>query len=349
MADDDGFDEAFKGFGDEPAPATPPTKPATTPVAAPPAPALDGVSAPSAPPATPPVEPPKADPKPAEEPKKPETTEKPKEEEKKDEQAKPEEKPEEKAQDQKVEPSEKPTEKPAETPVGTPEAPQPLTKDDVKSVVSDLLTSERTSGKELETTTQDVIEKYYPEGLSNTLIDEKSGKELRTPQDVVDASDGEMTIEQAAQWLMNEQYKLDNSIAKIKDDAKKIAETNLNFRRDAVTALQKYEPLFKAYPQLQQKVYDKLMKQVKVDKERNVILSAPDVLEHYDDYLEPYQQAYEFGTKQPATNPTEPTTPEPPKPSTEDRMDEAGDGGASPVDDPNDFAQQVKKELAKEI
>jgi hypothetical protein len=35
------------------------------------------------------------------------------------------------------------------------------------------------------------------------------------------------------------------------------------------------------------------MKQVKADKEKGVILSAPDVMEHYDDYLEPYQQAYE--------------------------------------------------------
>ena len=318
-AEDDGFnEEAFKGL-DEGTALAPPSEPTTPPVTPPPAAA----------------EPPKADPpKPTEEPKKD------------DEPAKtPEETPPASATDEK-----KPEEDPK--PPETPEAPaptepsQPLTKDDVSQVVSDLLSTERNSSKELENTTQEVLEAYYPEGLSNTLVDERSGKELRTPQDVVDASGGEMSTEQAAQWLMNEQFKLDKQVAEIKDNAKQIAETTVNFKRDSMTVLQKYEPLFKAYPQLQTKVFNKLMEQVKVDKERNVILSAPDVMGHYDFYLEPYQQAFEYSTKESATNPTPDTTPEPPKPTAEDRMDVTGDGGPAPVNDPNDFAQQVTKELA---
>lgn len=327
--EDDGFnEETFKGLGDNPAVVTPP---AETP----------SVTPPAAPPATPPVTPPVEPPKPAEEPKK---------EENKDEPAKPGEEAAPPATDnKKTEEGAKPPETP-EAPAAVPETPQPLTKDDVKSVVSDLLNGERSSSKELETTTKEVLDAYYPEGLSNTLIDEKSGKELRTPADVVEASGGEMTNEQAAQWLMNEQFKLDGQVNKIKEDARTIAETTVNFKRDAISAVQKYEPLFKAYPILQQKVYDKLMKQVKVNQAKGVILSAPDVMEYYDDYLEPYQQAYELGTDKPATNPTAPATPEPPKPTAEDRMDETGDGGASDdTDDPNDFAQQVNKELSKEI
>jgi len=228
----------------------------------------------------------------------------------------------------------------------SPEEPKPLTKDDVQEVVSNLLNNERSSSKELDNTTRDVLDAYYPDGLSNTLVDENSGKELRVPADVVEASGGRMSTEEATKWLMNEQYKLDNQVAKIKNDAKKIAETTLNFKRDAVTAVAKYEPLFKAYPHLQNKVYEKLMKQVKVDKDKNVILSSPDVAEYYDDYLEPYQQAYELGAQKAATNPPAPEAPEPPKPSLDDRLDEGGDGGTTTPDDPNDFAQQVKKELA---
>lgn len=319
MADleDDFNDETFKGFGEDE--ATPPADPATPPV-------------------TPSAEPPKEEPKPAEEPKKDEEPAK-----------KPEETPPAPAdEEKKPEEGAKPPETP-ETPPEVPEPPKPLTKDDVQEVVSNLLNTERSSSKELETTTEEVLEKYYPDGLSNTLVDEKSGKELRTPADVVDASGGSMSTEEAAQWLMNEQYKLDQDVARIKGDAQKIAETTVNFKRDATTVLQKYEPLFKAYPYLQTKVYDKLMKQVKVDKEKNVILSAPDVMEHYDDYLEPYQQAFEYGKGTPATNPTPPPGGEPAKPTAEDRMDEGGDGGASPVDDLNDFGQQVVKELAKGI
>lgn len=319
--DDDGLnEEAFKGFGEDPTPITPPAKEPTE----------DG--------STPTAEPPKG-----------ETTPAPAKEIKEDDEAakKPETTPPVSTDEKKPEEDAKPTEITEASPA--PEVPQPLTKDDVTAIISNLRNEERNSGKELETTTQEVLEKYYPDGLSNTLVDEKSGKELRTPADVVEASGDTMSTEEAAQWLMNEQYKLDQNVAKIKNDAKQIAETTVNFRRDAVAAVQKYEPLFKAYPVLQQKVFDKLKKQIKVDEAKGVILSAPDVMEHYDDYLEPYQQAYEFSTKQSATNPTAPAVPEPPKPTAEDRMDVTGDGGTTATDDPTDFAQQVNKELAKGI
>lgn len=282
--------------------------------------------APATPPATPPVDPPKEDPKPAEEPKKDEEPVKTPEET----------------------PPAATDEKKEEEPPKAPETTQPLTKDDVNSVVRDLLDNERSSSKELETTSKEVLDAYYPDGLSNVLTD-TNGNELKTPQDVIDASDGQMSMEQATQWLMNEQFKLDKQVDNIKSQAKEIAETTLNFKRDAVSAVKKYEPLFTKYPHLQSKVYEKLMKQVKVDKDKGVILSSPDVMEHYDDYLEPYQQAYEFATKQSATNPTPDPGGEPPKPTAEDRMDVAGDGGQSPVDDPNDFAQQVSKELSKPL
>jgi len=168
------------------------------------------------------------------------------------------------------------------TPEDKQETPQPLTKDDVTSIIRDLQTSERTSGKELETTTQEVLEAYYPEGLSNTLVDEKSGRELRTPADVVEASGGSMSTEEAAQWLMNEQFKLDQQVANIKNQAKEIAETTVNFKRDSMTVLQKYDPLFKWQPALQKKAFDLMMKQVTVDEQRGVVLSAPDVIDLYD-------------------------------------------------------------------
>lgn len=247
--------------------------------------------------------------------------------------------------------------KKAETPAKTDEAeePKPLSKDDVTSIFANIRAEERASGKEVESTTNDVLEAYYPDGLSNVLVDQASGKELKTPQDVVDASGGSMSTEEAAQWLMNEQFKLDKNVEQIKDDARKIAETTINFKRDSITAVRKYEPLFKAYPKLQEKAFNLMMKQVKTDDEKGVVLSAPDVIDLYDDYLEPYQLAYEHSTKQPATNPPTPPASDKPAdpakpaaPGQADRLDEGGDGGVNAeVDDPNDFAQQVKKELSK--
>lgn len=315
-SNDDGLDKAFEGFGED---STPPPEP----------PKKDGE-------ATPPVT---ADPK--EEPKKDDST--PPADPKKEDEVTPPADPEKKPEDPATPP------KAPEAPPAL-EEPKPLTKDDVTSIIRSIQTEERSSGRAVETTTQEVMDAYYPQGLSNILVDQTSGKELRTPADVVAASNDQMSTEEAAQWLMNEQYKLDTEISKIKNDAGKIAETTINFKTDSMAALQKYEPLFKWQPSLQKKVFDKLMQQVKADTEKGVILSAPDVLDHYDFYLEPYQKAFEFANGQSATNPP-PANPEPPpaKPGAGDRLDENGDGGGSPVDDPNDFAQQVSKELAKGI
>lgn len=247
----------------------------------------------------------------------------------------------------------KPAEEDLKTPE-TPEAPQapaadepkPLTEEGVRRLLQEARAEERDSGVALQNATKDVMDAYYPDGLSNVLVDQTTGKELRTPQDVIDASNGELTAEQAAQWLMNEQYKLDQNIAGIQKQAETIAETNITFRRDAMLALQKYEPLFKQYPQLQTKAYDLMMKQVTYDEKRDLITKAPDVLDLYDTYLEPYQRAYEFSTNQPATNPVTPPAPAPATPGINDRLDEGGDGGANTeVNDPNDFAQQVTKAL----
>lgn len=234
-----------------------------------------------------------------------------------------------------------------ETPAA-PEEPKPLTKDDIKEVVQNIRTEERDSGKALDNQLKEVMDAYYPDGLSNVLVDEKTGKELRTPADVV-AVAPDMSMEDAAQWLMNEQFKLDQQVNKIKDDARTIAETNLKFKQDTADILTRYEPLFKAYPAVQTKVWDQYKKLMNVDEAKGVILSAPDMREFYDTMLEPYRLAFEHGKGQPATNPVAPDSKveTPAAPGADDRLDEGGDGGASPVDDPNDFAQQVTKELEK--
>lgn len=309
MADqDEEFVKAFEGFGDDDAPATPPVDP-------------------------PKEDPAKEEPK-ADEPKK----EEPPKEDTPSEDTPP------AAEDKKEEEAPKSPETP-ETP-RAPEAPQPLTKDDLTTIIHNIRSEERTSGQELETTTQEVMDVYYPDGLSNVLVDQASGKELKSPQDVVEASGNTMSVDEAAQWLMNEQYKLDKQVAEIKDNAKKIAETTVKFKQDGIAVLQKYEPLFKAYPTVQKEAWELYKDLVKEDK--GVILSAPDMQKFYNTFLQPYRMAFELGEQKPATQ-APPAAPEPPKPGAEDRMDISGDATPTPPNDPNDFAQQVSKELAKGI
>lgn len=228
-----------------------------------------------------------------------------------------------------------------------PKAPEPLTRDDIRNLVEEIRYEERNAGKDLEAREQDILNTYYPEGLSETLIDKNTGREIKTPADVVELSGDTMTTEEASQWLDNEKYRLRQENDQIKQSARQLAETNLNFERGSKAVLQKNAPLFDKYPQLQSKVYNRFMKLVKYDPEKEVILSAPDIEEFYDDYLEPYRLAFEHSQQQSATAPVEQEKPaEPPKPTAEDRLDLGGDGGAGGGDgeaDPNDPMDSLNK------
>lgn len=226
------------------------------------------------------------------------------------------------------------------------ETPKPLTVDDIRTAISDMRNDERASTKELDTLTDDVLKQYYPNGLSNVLVDEQTGKELRSPQDVVDVSGGTMSIEEASQWLINEQYKLDTNIAKIKDDARNLAETNANFGRGIDRVLDKYKAIFEKFPDQQQKIYKQYMKQVKIDSQKDLILSAPDIEDFYDFAMEPYVLAYgNMQTQQSSPAPKDgPAKIPDSKPSIKDRLDESGDMSSTGREaDPNNADESLKE------
>lgn len=225
---------------------------------------------------------------------------------------------------------------------------EPLTMDKMRSLVSDIRREERESSKIMDELTNEVVEKFYPDGLSTEVVD-ANGNVYATPADVVRAveeSGQEITMEEASQWLMNEKFKKEKEIAEIRQSAQEVAEVNRNFRDGAERVLQKYDKIFEAYPELQQKVYKNYMKTVKIDGERDLVLSAPDIEEYYDDILEPYRLAFEFSQQnQPAHTQQEASKgegkvekPAEEKQTYNDRLDETGDGGVDndTKPDPND-------------
>lgn len=232
----------------------------------------------------------------------------------------------------------------------------PLGKDDLRSIIQEIRDEDRNSSQAVERMESEILKAYHPEGLTDDIVDRATGMVLNTPADVVRASElqaqrtgGEpMTTEEAAQWLLNQQFQRKKENDEIRRSAREIAELNVNFERGGKAVLQKYEPLFREYPFLQEKVYKAYMALVKYDADKGVILSAPDIEEFYDTMLEYPRMAYEFKQNKPATAPVpaaapsagEPAKPaEPPKPSTDDRLDISGDGGAGggkPDADPND-------------
>ena len=195
----------------------------------------------------------------------------------------------------------------------------PLTKDDIREVVTETRQAERASEVELKEATNDVIEHYYPDGLSDDIIDEATGKPLRSAQDVIDASGGELSTEQATQWLMNERAKHDKAVADIRADASRIAETTLKVRTDGETVLKRYAPLFERYPHLQKETWDDYFDLVEMTKDNKFVLKAPDMQKYYRKVLEPYRLAFEHETQQSATAETPDEKPaEPAKPTQAD-------------------------------
>lgn len=241
---------------------------------------------------------------------------------------------------------------PVEEDVPTVEEPaKPLSAEEVRAIMAEVRDQERNSAKVLEQAEKEVLQAFYPQGLSNTLVDEATGKEIKSPQDVVDLSNGTMTTEEATQWLLNEQYKLDKQVAEIKSSARELAEVNHNFKQGAVRVIETYQDVFDKFPGLQTKVYKNYMKTVNMDTEKDLVLTAPDIEDYYRDFMEPYVMAASFKGSAPTGAPAPTTTPAPegaPAPSklpeskqtAKDRMDVTGDGGSSAAGDdkpdPND-------------
>lgn len=245
-------------------------------------------------------------------------------------------------------------ETPPETLPETPpvEAPKPVTADEIRHIFSEMRNAEQATIKDIQTLTDEIVELYYPQGIPTAVTDE-NGKEYKTPQDVVDAvaaSGGEISIEDASQWLMNEQFKLDQQIKEIKQSATTVAEANANFRNGGIRVMQKYKDIFDRVPGLQQKAYKNYMRTVKVDDDKGIILNAPDIEEHYAEFLEPYVLALQSEQQSQPSSPPAAETPKIPdaKQTVDDRLDETGDGGIGANDkddeaDPNDPDASLNK------
>lgn len=232
-----------------------------------------------------------------------------------------------------------------------PTPPAVLTRDDFKSLLNELRTEERASTKQLDAVKSDIESRYYPNGISRVMVDEKTGLAIRTAQDVLDLADNpDLTIEQAESWRLAKQSEWDANVREIEDKIRNIAEQTVALETGTINVMNRYEELFKAAPQLERKLMAQYFKTVSVDKNTNTILSAPvDIEEFFDIALEPYQTAFEAQKQATTTQQQTTTTPPIQKPSKDDRLDEFGDGaGGSDDDDPDDFEAQLKKEFGRE-
>jgi hypothetical protein len=202
-----------------------------------------------------------------------------------------------------------------DTPVEEPK----LTREDIKAALQEVEQEKTSYVDDIKQTSKDVLDSFYPQGIDRQLRD-KDGDPIKSIEDVmerVDPRTGENFTEEAAgRWLLSEQQKLNQQIQELEASAERVAEVNVNLKRDAHRVVEKYSDILAAKPELATKIKALYEQSLRKDAKTGITLEAPiPLLEFYDTYLEPYVTG---AVQQPTPPPVEP---EKPKANPADRAD----------------------------
>ena len=248
-------------------------------------------------------------------------------------------------------PEETPEETPEEAPEAEeevkeePEAPEvpeekpSLSSEDIKKALREVEAEKASYTDEVKSTTKEVLESFYPEGIDRQLRD-KDGDPIKSIEDVMERIDprtGEnFTEERAASWLLEEQQKLNKQVEELEASAERVAEVNINLKKDAERVVEKYADVLKNNPKVAEKARALYENTLRKDPKTGITLEAPlDLIEFYDTFLEPYILAAE---NTPAPEPV--VEPEKPKANPNDRAD-------LPTTNGNDNLSKEEREWAE--
>lgn len=178
------------------------------------------------------------------------------------------------------------------------ETPQFATKQDVKDAMAEYNQSQTAKINEVSNLRDEIIQKYYPDGIDQTLR-ASDGTEIKTAQDIVDmgltkANGEEFTYEEAAQWIMDQRQSISRNLDEIRDNAMMIAETNQSLLDSMDRVRAEYGDLLATIPEINQQVTNAYLKTLTIDQERGVVTNAPvDMVDFYRMALAPYKQLSE--------------------------------------------------------
>ena len=176
-----------------------------------------------------------------------------------------------------------------------PETPHYATKQDIKDAMAEYNQAQTDRINEVSTLRDEIIQKYYPDGIDQTLR-ASDGTEIKTAQDIVDmgltkANGEEFTYEEAAQWIMDQRQSISRNLDEIRDSAMAVAETNQNLLDSMDRVRAEYGDLLAAIPEINAQVTNAYLKTLTIDQERGVVTNAPvDMVEFYRMALAPYKQ-----------------------------------------------------------
>lgn len=174
------------------------------------------------------------------------------------------------------------------------EQPKYATKDDVVEALREF-NSETTGRLDMvKKTTDQVIEKIYPEGIDQNIYD-TNGNVIKTAQDIVDKGllkeNGEpYNYDEAASFMLQAQQKVAKNMEELNDWAEKVAEKNVNLYEGNLRVMNKWgDTLAELTQQEREAIADAYMQTLTFDETNSYITEMKLTPEqYYDITLAPY-------------------------------------------------------------
>ena len=141
---------------------------------------------------------------------------------------------------------------------------------------------------------QEVIDSLYPEGVGRQLVDAE-GNPINGVGDLVKLINPEtneyFTRDEAADYLLAAQQKLNTELADFDKNIDTIVDTNISIQDGSIKVQKEYGELLKSMPDVAQKLQEAYFKTLVIDKKTNIIIKATvPVDEFYEAALLPYKR-----------------------------------------------------------
>lgn len=172
---------------------------------------------------------------------------------------------------------------------------EPLSKDSIKEALRELNAEDKARTSELGTLKNEVIEALYPEGLDRQLRD-SDGDPITGIEDLTKlvnpATNEYFTDEEAGQWLLSNQQKLNRDIENIEKYAAEVADTHIALRDGTERVKEVYGEFLEKNPDIADELmsaYDATL--VKDEKSKLIIKAPVDVVTFYSVALKGHMAA----------------------------------------------------------
>lgn len=175
-------------------------------------------------------------------------------------------------------------------------------KDAIKEALKELELESRRDNEVKSQLKDAVLERLYPEGIDRQLRD-SDGDPIRGIDDLMQLENpktgGLFTEDEAGQWLLSAQQKLNTEVEKMESYAERVVEVDANLRDGANRVEQVYGEILTKHPEVADRIQEQYSKTMVRDPNSGLIIDMPvDIVEFYATALSGYSEAEQLRQQQ---------------------------------------------------